>query len=556
MANVVRTRDQLVTAFADNDQGDISAQNGRDLVVSAFGFASPSDPTPDWDNVDSAGIGAFFDVGSRVLNTTTQVEWICYSGTPHTAIWQAAYNGSPTPPSTVVAQGTGVVVVYDGLHTYTVSVGAAPITATAPAAGPLVWWQRNGPFWQDYGMTIPATANGDPVKKWTDSSGNGNHGTASSSGSFQLTLTTNVQNGLPMLYTGGFGGAGSCIQGFPAGTHNPPCTVFLSFKPTSLHTPYATIAEWIGTAGQRLDFDEFGAAQWWFAGTFSDTKFGVADTGFHTLALEIDGASSTWSLDGSPKTTFNAGTDGGLAQIFFGGVTEGNIDGQIGEMICYDGLLSASDYALTANYMSGWRGGTIPLSEVYEVLPGTNVTITGTPSRPIVNAASMPATDVTAGTFGTGVLLPVANLTGPGTIAPGLLPGGGSGTPDVVHWIGPITITYADLNSSGDSFLFYTLTDGEIIMAVACYTDVAFLDNLGGATPVGLNLYANGVFDFSLVGPSGAAPEGVLTSSLAVFVNTTAPTAYTLRADTSPATPPLKKGSVRVWILTSALPSF
>ena len=94
MSDTVRTRDQLVAEFPDNDLGEIPAQASRDLVVSAFGFASVVDPTADWDNVDSAGVGAFFDFGSFVLNTVTQVEWRCYRGTPHTAIWQPAYNGA------------------------------------------------------------------------------------------------------------------------------------------------------------------------------------------------------------------------------------------------------------------------------------------------------------------------------------------------------------------------------------------------------------------------------------------------------------------------------
>lgn len=92
-----RTLGQLEALFIDNNDGDISASDGRDLVATTFGYPASVDPTPDNDAVDSAGIGQFFDVGSKWLNTTTQVRWTCWSGTTHMAVWQPDYNGAPTP---------------------------------------------------------------------------------------------------------------------------------------------------------------------------------------------------------------------------------------------------------------------------------------------------------------------------------------------------------------------------------------------------------------------------------------------------------------------------
>lgn len=84
---VVRTSQQLQTEFADNNAFLISAQDGRDLIASAFGFSSPTDPTVNNDNVDTAGIGAFFDLGSRWFNSVQQTRWICQSGSPTAAYW-------------------------------------------------------------------------------------------------------------------------------------------------------------------------------------------------------------------------------------------------------------------------------------------------------------------------------------------------------------------------------------------------------------------------------------------------------------------------------------
>jgi len=54
--------------------------------------------------------------------------------------------------------------------------GGGPV-AIPNSANALAVYKRTGPFFQDSAGTIPATTPGDPVKFWTDSSGNGNHAT-------------------------------------------------------------------------------------------------------------------------------------------------------------------------------------------------------------------------------------------------------------------------------------------------------------------------------------------------------------------------------------------
>lgn len=88
MADTVRTAGQLAALFADNAVGDISAQDGRDFIKSAFGFSASSNPSANNDRNDTAGAGAFFDTGSFWLNTSTNRIWRCFDGTPTAAVWR------------------------------------------------------------------------------------------------------------------------------------------------------------------------------------------------------------------------------------------------------------------------------------------------------------------------------------------------------------------------------------------------------------------------------------------------------------------------------------
>jgi hypothetical protein len=123
MADVVRTSDQLTTLFADNSAGDITAQDGRDFIVSSFGYIGSTDPNGNYDNVDTAGIGAFFDAGSKLLNTTSGGKvWECTSGTPTMATWVQLY---PQGSSISITAGSGI------------SVSPSPITGTGTVSANL-----------------------------------------------------------------------------------------------------------------------------------------------------------------------------------------------------------------------------------------------------------------------------------------------------------------------------------------------------------------------------------------------------------------------------------
>lgn len=129
---VVRTNSQLQVEFADNNNFDISAQDGRDVIASSFGWAATVDPVNGNDNIDSLGIGAFFDVGSRWINLTSRMTWVCLDGTPNAAVWRRE----------PIVLGTGVISVtpfFGRGWSYTVALGAPlPLTYIPPLPGSII----------------------------------------------------------------------------------------------------------------------------------------------------------------------------------------------------------------------------------------------------------------------------------------------------------------------------------------------------------------------------------------------------------------------------------
>lgn len=141
MADTVRTRAQLEALFPDNTTGQITAQRGRDLIVSAFGYIVGGFPAVNNDKVDTAGIGAFFDAGSRWLDTILNRTWSCLDGSPGAARWQALmYDGEGAggrlagtyPNPTLAASGVTAGTYGDALHYPTFTVNA---DGTLVAAG-------------------------------------------------------------------------------------------------------------------------------------------------------------------------------------------------------------------------------------------------------------------------------------------------------------------------------------------------------------------------------------------------------------------------------------
>ena len=79
---------------------------------------------------------------------------------------------------------------------------------------PWGWWARGGTWFQDVSRTVAATANNDPVKSWTDSSGNGRHFQNGSSSPLTKVDTGNTYLGASTIRQDG---DGFKILGDPSG---------------------------------------------------------------------------------------------------------------------------------------------------------------------------------------------------------------------------------------------------------------------------------------------------------------------------------------------------
>jgi len=391
MAAVVRTRDQLTALFHDNVLGDISAQDGRDLVTSAFGFASPVDPTNEWDAFDSAGVGAFFDIGSQVFQTTTQILWCCYRGTRHTAIWQPASNGSPTPPpATIVDALLPVVSTPSAPNTYTISLQSFPPAPASPAPGMLTWLKRNGPFWQDLGKTTPALTLNAPVMVADDGSPNGFDYIAVYGPFTYATLVPRAQAGFAAVQSYfGHPPDTSALRSHTAIVETVPFTVFFAFKmnaisgnqPVILFNGGTLPAEFLVTGGNFVIY-----------GIWAPVIVAPADTVWHTMAIEFKGATSTYSLDGAAPVVWNQSPAyGGLERVdvFRGAYHADTGDAQVGEFIGYDRTLSAGEYAQNAGYMSAWLGSPVGLG-VTSLTVDAPIEDIGTSQNPHLRLSSVP----------------------------------------------------------------------------------------------------------------------------------------------------------------------
>lgn len=109
--DTVRSLFQLLGLWPDNVTGAITAQTGRDFIVSAFGYFAPRNPSPTDDSVNTSNIGAWFDTGSQWINTTNRTVWVCITGTPGAAIWVQTGGGAGFSPTFAETAWTPAVMV-------------------------------------------------------------------------------------------------------------------------------------------------------------------------------------------------------------------------------------------------------------------------------------------------------------------------------------------------------------------------------------------------------------------------------------------------------------
>jgi hypothetical protein len=146
VTDTIRTGRQLVELWPSNQIGQITAQDGRDLIVSAFGVVASRAPTVLDDSVNSAGTGAYCDAGSHWTDQTAPLHWQCVSGAPGNAVWVPCGGGAQGPAGqSVTYQGAWSTsqtyqlydIVFQGGSTY-ISLKVNN-TNNPPSTSP-IWW--------------------------------------------------------------------------------------------------------------------------------------------------------------------------------------------------------------------------------------------------------------------------------------------------------------------------------------------------------------------------------------------------------------------------------
>jgi hypothetical protein len=132
MPNQCQTINQLLAEFADNTTGKITAQFGRNLIISSIAYITGYNPTPNNDNTDSAGIGQFFDAGNVwVNNMSNQIFW-CVNGTTANAVW-VSLGGLTLNPGNNIGPSITFAADYNA-NTWSVSGANNTITYHLPYA--------------------------------------------------------------------------------------------------------------------------------------------------------------------------------------------------------------------------------------------------------------------------------------------------------------------------------------------------------------------------------------------------------------------------------------
>lgn len=155
--------------------------------------------------------------------------------------------------------------------------------AFSPAPGLQLWLDAaSSPLWQDAAGTVPAVADGDPVRRWDDLSGNGRHFVAPSDAA-RPTLKLAVQNGRPVLRGDGVDDQLAC--GSTAWADMPAQTVFAVLKPSNGGIAEAYSARH-GSGDNNLSLPVYsGGGNGWFG-----------------AARQLAGGLYHWRYDCPPKT--------------------------------------------------------------------------------------------------------------------------------------------------------------------------------------------------------------------------------------------------------------
>lgn len=217
------------------------------------------------------------------------------------------------------------------------------------------WFRADGggtELFQDSALTIPATANADPVGGWKDQSGNTYHATAAANGN-RPSLRTNVQNGLSVVRFDGSASPNNDYLSTTGATLSQPNTIFVV---ASWSTGTGRILVGSITAGVLNNISAVTASsQWQLSSGSTLTSSGtLTASAKYTFSAIYNGASSKGYRDRSLEMSGNAGSQS-LASLRIGSNTAGTggqWNGDVCEVVVYNSALSDADRASVESYLA------------------------------------------------------------------------------------------------------------------------------------------------------------------------------------------------------------
>ena len=225
--------------------------------------------------------------------------------------------------------------------------GAAAFSPDS-VAGLIAWWKADATLYQESGRTTIASADGDPVGSWTDSSPTAGHASAATSANRPVLKTgINGLNGKPVVR---FDGVDDRLLATGVSAATKPFTVLAVMKPTNFSTERTVIAA-SGNGGLEFRFNNDGktaANRQFLAGIGSSTAatsagaavlVGMTYSGAGAFVFRRNGAADG---SGTNNQTF-AGTTTVIG--FNASGTNGFFLGDMAEILKYDSVLSAPDLA-------------------------------------------------------------------------------------------------------------------------------------------------------------------------------------------------------------------
>lgn len=218
---------------------------------------------------------------------------------------------------------------------------------TPASLAPTLWLKDTGYFTTDVGST-PAVADGDPVGRWEDQSGNNNHPTQATT-TKRATLKLAIQNGRSVLR---FDGVDDFLR-----------AVF------TLNQPYTRFAVMVNRGpqnGSKVMLDGGAAVRAYMIWNAANTPgiYGGANlnggtytgTSWHVWRGTFNGVNSKISLDGDAPSTGDAGALI-AAGISIGAIAAGGYacDMDIGEVLDFSRSLPDAEVVQVVNYLrSRW----------------------------------------------------------------------------------------------------------------------------------------------------------------------------------------------------------